>query len=94
VWIEALWPKRRILEVYLNVAQLGPCTFGVEAASWRFFNRPATDLTAAEGALLAAVLPNPVRLKAGRPSEYVLGRVDWILEQEARLGGARFLGGL
>lgn len=94
VWIEWLWPKQRILEVYLNVAQFGPCTFGVGAASWRFFGRAPADLGAAEGALLAAVLPNPVRLKAHRPSEYVLGRVDWILEQEDLLGGRRYLRGL
>ena len=94
IWIEWLWPKQRILEVYLNVAQFGPCTFGVRAASWRFFGRAPANLGAAEGALLAAVLPNPVRLKAHRPSEYVLGRVDWILEQEDLLGGRRYLRGL
>ena len=94
VWIEWLWPKQRILEVYLNVAQFGPCTFGVRAASWRFFGRAPAHLGVAEGALLAAVLPNPVRLKAHRPSEYVLGRVDWILEQQDLLGGRRYLRGL
>lgn len=70
VLIELMWPKRRILEVYLNVAEMGPGVFGVEAASQRHFRKPASKLTASEAALLAAVLPNPIRLRANRPSAY------------------------
>jgi monofunctional biosynthetic peptidoglycan transglycosylase len=80
-WIELLWSKQRILEVYLNVAQFGDGIFGVEAASRHFFSKSAAALTPRESAILAAVLPNPRRLRAGRqPSDYVSSRVDWILE--------------
>jgi monofunctional biosynthetic peptidoglycan transglycosylase len=92
--IELMWPKRRILEVYLNVAEMGPGVFGVEAASQRFFRKPAAKLTASEAALLAAVLPNPIRLKADRPSDYVEERRAWILQQMAQLGGTALVDGL
>ena len=81
LWIELLWPKERILEVYLNVAQFGDGLFGAEAASWHFFARPAAALSLREAALLAAVLPNPRRLHADRPSPYLASRVEWILDQ-------------
>src|SRR5690606_41335582 len=90
-WIEALWPKQRILEVYLNVAQLGPCTFGVEAASRRFFARPAARLGPREAALLAAVLPDPVGRRVDAPSAAVRRRAAWIEEQMRRLGGTAWL---
>jgi len=86
VLLELSWPKRRILEVYLNVAQFGDGVFGVEAASRQFFHKPAARLTAREAALLAATLPNPLVLHADRPSAYVLRRRDWILNQMRRLG--------
>src|SRR5207244_11383342 len=79
VLIEALWPKERILEMYLNVAQFGNGVYGVQAAAERFWHKPARRLTSADAALLAAVLPNPLRLHADRPSRYVLPRRDWIL---------------
>jgi len=91
VWIEALWPKRRILEVYLNVAQFGRCTFGVGAASELFFRKRPAELDLAEAALLAAVLPNPVRLRVDAPSPQVRGRAAWIERQVRHLGGAAFL---
>lgn len=91
VLIELLWPKERILEVYLNVAQFGSGVFGVEAASQKFFHKPAARLTGAEAATLAAVLPNPIRLRADRPSRYVLSRRDWILGQMRGLGGHAYL---
>jgi len=94
VLVELMWPKRRILEVYLNVAETGPGVFGVEAASQRFFRKPAAKLTASEAALLAAVLPNPIRLKADRPSAYVEERRAWILQQMAQLGGTALVDGL
>jgi monofunctional glycosyltransferase len=83
--IEASWPKKRILEIYLNIAEFGPGLYGVPAASaWYFGKRPA-ELTDAEAALLAAVLPNPHRLDAARPSSYVRERQRWILAQVERL---------
>lgn len=84
--MEGLWPKRRILEMYLNVAQFGPDVFGVEAAAQAYFGKPAMRLTAHEAALLAAVLPNPQRFSAARPSPYVAGRADDIEQQMQQLG--------
>jgi len=91
VLIEALWPKRRILEVYLNVAEFGHGIYGVEAAGRRYFGKSAARLNAYDAALLAAVLPNPKRLKAAAPSVYVRGRQRWIMEQMAGLGGPMYL---
>ena len=93
VLIEFFWPKQRILEVYLNVAEIGPGIFGVGAASRAYFDEPPSELTAYEAALLAAVLPNPKRLHADRPSAYVHGRASWIAGQMNRLGGAAYLDG-
>lgn len=89
--IELAWPKRRILEVYLNVVELGDGVFGVEAAGRRYFRTPAASLTSDESALLAAVLPNPLRFKASRPSGYVTARRAWIVRQMGQLGGVGFL---
>ncbi len=89
--IELLWPKTRILEVYLNVAQFGPDIYGVEAASWRYFSHPAEALTAREAAMLAAVLPSPKRYSVARPSQHVLRRTAWIRRQMGRLGGVSYL---
>jgi monofunctional glycosyltransferase len=83
--IEALLPKQRILEIYLNVAELGPGVFGVQAAARSYFGTNAAALTAPQAALLAAVLPNPRRLSAARPSPYVRGRQAQVLEQMALL---------
>lgn len=91
VLIETMWPKRRILEVYLNVAEFGTGVYGAEAAARRFFHKPASRLSAADSALMAAVLPNPVRLKVSAPSRYVRARQDWILRQMRLLGGTSYL---
>lgn len=91
VGIETVWSKRRILTVYLNIAEFGPGIFGVEAASQRYFHKPASRLTAADAALLAAVLPNPIRYRAAAPSGYVRERQQWILRQMRQLGGEGFL---
>lgn len=91
VGIETVWTKRRILTVYLNIAEFGPGIFGVEAASQRYFHKPASRLTAADAALLAAVLPNPIRYRAAAPSGYVRERQQWILRQMRQLGGEGFL---
>jgi len=92
VLIEGLWPKRRILEVYLNIAEFGSGTYGAEAAAQRFFHKPASRLTRADAAVLAAVLPNPEHYSATAPSRYVQQRRDWILGQMQALGGAEMLG--
>lgn len=94
VFLETLWPKQRILEVYLNIAELGPGIFGAEAAARGFFGKPASDLTAREAALLAAVLPSPKRMSPASPSPYVEERVDWILRQIEQLGGPAYLEGM
>ena len=86
VLMEAFWGKQRILEIYLNVAQFGDHIFGVEAASRLFFGVSAQQLSAAEAALLAAVLPGPEIYHVDRPSNTVLRRQDWILTQMAQLG--------
>ena len=88
---EAIWTKRRILTVYLNIAEFGDGIFGVEAASQRYFHKPASKLTMAEAALLAAVLPNPLRFRADVPSGYVRSRQAWIMRQMRQLGGEEFL---
>jgi len=89
--IEALWPKQRILEVYLNIAQFSPDTFGVGAASWRYFQRPAVALEPDQAALLAAVLPNPLIYEIDAPSDRVARRARWIRSQMRQLGGTAYL---
>jgi monofunctional biosynthetic peptidoglycan transglycosylase len=91
VLIEALWPKERILEMYLNVAQFGDGIYGVQAAAERFWHKPASRLSSSEAAVLAAVLPNPHVMHADRPSRYVLQRRDEILAQMSGLGGEAYL---
>jgi monofunctional biosynthetic peptidoglycan transglycosylase len=91
VIMELTWPKERILEVYLNIVEFGRGIYGVEAAAHRFFHKPASKLTSSEAATLAAVLPNPIRMHAERPSAYVLERREQILGQMRALGGAAYL---
>lgn len=69
--LDAGWPKRRTLEIYLNVAEWGPGIFGAEAAAQHYFHKPAAALSSAEAARLAAVLPNPIRWNAARPTSYI-----------------------
>lgn len=85
VLLEAVVPKRRILELYLNVAEFGPGIYGAAAASDRYFGKRPDRLDDAEAALLAAVLPNPKRLSVARPTAYVRERQRWIVEQMRRL---------
>jgi len=86
-----LWPKRRILEIYLNFAEMGERTFGVGAASRRFLGLSAARLGSHNAALIAAVLPNPVAYRIDAPSAYVLERRDWIVQQMGNLGGPAYL---
>ena len=89
--IELFWPKQRILEVYANIAEFGDGVYGAEAAAQQFFGKPASALTAAEAARLAAVLPNPKRYDAARPGPYVQRRAAWIQRQARQLGGPAYL---
>ena len=92
-WIELLWPKHRILEVYLNVAEFGAGVFGVGAAADRLIGKPPAELTAYDAAVLAAVLPSPKRMSAARPSEYVTRRAAEIMASVEQLGGITHLRG-
>jgi monofunctional biosynthetic peptidoglycan transglycosylase len=83
--IELSWPKRRILEVYLNIAEFGPGVYGVPAASRIYFAKQASQLTNAEAALLAAVLPNPKELRVRQPTAYIRDRQRWIMRHSERL---------
>jgi monofunctional glycosyltransferase len=85
--IEGLWTKRTILERYLNVAEMGPGIFGVQAAAKKYFNKDAKDLTAAEAAQIAACLPNPKRFTVKPLSGYVAGRYVNIMRQMSNLAG-------
>ena len=85
--IEGLWTKRTILERYLNVAEMGPGIFGVQAAAKKYFNKNAKDLTAAEAAQIAACLPNPKRFTVKPLSGYVASRYDNIMRQMSNLSG-------
>lgn len=85
VLIEWLWPKQRILEVYLNIAEFGAGIYGVQAASVHFFGKPASRLQLHEAALLVAVLPNPKTLRVDAPTDYVRERQAWIIKQAQRL---------
>ncbi|OTA17538.1 bifunctional penicillin-insensitive transglycosylase/penicillin-sensitive transpeptidase [Xenorhabdus vietnamensis] len=89
--LELLWTKKRILTVYLNIAEFGNGIFGVEEAAQYYFGKPASRLTVYDSALLAAVLPNPHRYKVNAPSRYVLQRQQWILRQMQLMGGENYL---
>jgi monofunctional biosynthetic peptidoglycan transglycosylase len=89
--IEWIWGKERIIEVYLNVAEMGDRTFGVEAASQRFFGMSASKISRRQAATLAAVLPNPRHFSAKRPSAYIKSRTRFIVQQIRQLGGPPYL---
>ncbi|MEX1032093.1 MAG: monofunctional biosynthetic peptidoglycan transglycosylase [Cellvibrionaceae bacterium] len=87
VLIETLWPKQRILEVYLNIVEFGPEVYGINSASRRYFQKLPAQISPYEAALLAAVLPNPHVMHVNNPSAYVRERQGWILGQMSQLGG-------
>lgn len=89
--LEIEWPKRRILEVYLNVAEFGDGIYGADAAARAYFGKAPSQLDARESALLAAVLPNPKKRRPDRPSGAVERRAEWIERQVRQLGGAGYL---
>lgn len=84
--LEMLWPKRRILEVYLNIAEWGPGLYGIEAAARHYFNRPAIDLTPRQASQLVAVLPNPLEWRPVPPSNYIARRAATIRTRIRQLG--------
>jgi monofunctional glycosyltransferase len=86
VFVELLWSKRRIMEVYLNIAEWGDGIYGIGAASRAHFGKAAAALTPREAALLAAVLPNPREWSPDRPTPYIAGRADVILRRVGQLG--------
>ena len=85
VLIETIWGKRRIMEVYLNVAEMGKGIYGAEAAAGQLFHKKAANLTRREACLIAACLPNPLKRNAGNPSQYVSKRASMIEALEAKL---------
>ena len=89
--LELVWSKKRILEVYLNVAQFADVTFGVKAASKRLFRKEPMALTREQAAYLAAVLPTPAKSEIHNPSESLKKRQRWILKQMKQLGGVAYL---
>lgn len=92
--IELIWGKRRILEVYVNVAEMGGNTFGAEASAQRIFKKPAQKLTRAEAARLAAVLPSPNKWSAAKPGPYVNRRTAIIQRYMQALGGVKYISDL
>lgn len=89
--IEAMWPKRRIIEVYANVVEFGDGVYGAQAAARSFFRKDGSKLTASESARLAAVLPSPKRYSAVRPGPYVKRRARAIERQMRQIGGRDYL---
>lgn len=85
--IELVWSKERILEVYLNEAEMGKGIFGIEAAAKKYFKKPASRLTRTEAAMIAASLPNPVRYTVKPVSTYVSRKYPWVLRQMNNLDG-------
>ena len=85
ILVELIWPKERIMEVYLNVIEMGDGIYGVEAASQTFFDRDASSLSKGQAALIAAVLPNPRRWSPAKPTNYIKGRQSWIMRQMSNL---------
>ena len=87
--IELCWSKRRIMEVYLNSIEMGDGIYGAEAVAQLHFGRPASELTRANCALIAATLPNPLRFSSKNPSAYMLKRQTWILRQMKNVEGLK-----
>lgn len=85
--IETFWSKERIMCVYLNVIEMGDGIYGAEASSQIFFHKKASKISPSEAALIAAVLPNPRRFSAAKPSGYIRGRQSWIVNQMSNWGG-------
>jgi len=90
VLVEFLWSKERIIEVYLNVIEMGDGIYGIEAASQAYYKKPALKLNRSQAAMIAAVLPNPRRWTPTKPTGYIRGRQSWILRQMNNLAPVGF----
>ncbi|NAW59843.1 MULTISPECIES: monofunctional biosynthetic peptidoglycan transglycosylase [unclassified Vibrio] len=90
LWMEVIWGKQRIMEVYLNVIEFGPGIYGVQAASEHYFHVPASRLTRSQAAQLAVVLPNPYRIKASPMTQYTYQRSRWVMRQMNNLGSLQW----
>jgi monofunctional glycosyltransferase len=90
VLIEILWDKKRIAEVYLNVVEMGDGIYGAEAASRKYFKRGANKISRSQAALIAAILPNPIKYSATKPSNYIKKRQQWILRNMDYIGELKF----
>ncbi len=91
VWMEILLPKKRILEIYLNIAQFGKSVFGIGAASHHYFGNPASLLSSYQSSLLAASLPTPSSSNPAKPSEYLLTRSKELRKHMRQLGGRQLI---
>ena len=89
--IELLWPKERILEVYLNIAEFGDGFYGVQAASAHYFGTTPNQLSKAQSALMVTALPAPKRYNLARPSGYMMERQNWVLQYMDLLGNSYYL---
>ncbi len=90
VLVELIWSKERIIEVYLNVIEMGDGIYGIEAAAQNYYKKPAIKLNRNEAAMIAAVLPNPIRWNPKKPTAYIIGRQGWILRQMNNLAPVGF----
>lgn len=91
VLIELLWSKDRIMEVYLNIVELGDLTYGVSAAAEEYFSTTAQNINQYQAALMATALPSPISYSLSSPSPYMKQRSKWVLRQMDNLGGLRLL---
>jgi monofunctional biosynthetic peptidoglycan transglycosylase len=85
--IETFWSKQRIMEVYLNIAEMGDGIYGAQAASQAYFKRPAAKISKEQAATLASILPSPRKYNAKRPGPYLNRRISWTLQQMRFWGG-------
>ncbi|MCB9360689.1 MAG: monofunctional biosynthetic peptidoglycan transglycosylase [Flavobacteriales bacterium] len=85
--IELFWSKERIMEVYLNVIEMGPGIYGAEAASQAYFKKSAIKISKQQAATISAILPSPLKYNAKRPSAFLQGRINWTLQQMRFWGG-------
>jgi monofunctional biosynthetic peptidoglycan transglycosylase len=89
--LELLWSKKRIIEVYLNIAEMGNGIYGIESAAKIYYHKSAKKLSATEAATIIAILPNPAKRDPRKPSSYLINRRDNILQQMNLIGGVGIL---
>ena len=89
--IELIWPKKRIMEVYLNVVEMGEGVYGVPKGAELYFKKSAESISTREAALMATALPNPKLYSLRSPSNYMIKRANWVQTQMRNLGGVGIL---